>query len=657
MMKRLIFILFIFCSVLQAQTTWYIDPGGNDVSGVGTMGNPWRTLWKATSTVPAILGDPGDIIHVNAGTYLESTQSELECDISIEGVGYNSFIKSHFRNSGDYEGVILLSGGTNTAQHISGIRLDGDNLTGYKAIGIYNRNNVEIYNCFFNSFYYTGVEWGGSAECTGNEFHNNTMTNCGGCIPQFSTLGHHYNLCITQQTGMKVYNNTITQNQRADGSNGGGVRSSYDPGHFDDIEFYGNTITCQTNVTANWVFALEVWYVHGMSMHDNIISGNIDFGKDITPGGYAYGLDFYNNTVGWSTLQTANKIGIECEQTADGVNIHHNTFYNLAQPIYFCQYKYTDDYVRDINIYSNKIYNISGYGIRFENGSNGTGCSPPQYYSNINIWNNTIVSHVTSKGSYGILLPTEANAGSLTSLTIKNNIIQGFNSYAIYGYRQDNDYSQAIAGLNITYNDFYGNGVNSAYFNGFTPTYYTSNPNITTIPGFNSATDFHLQSGSGNIGAGTVIGTPVLTDFEATSWRSPPSIGCYEYGAGPIIPTVTTTAISNITSTTASSGGNVTSDGGALVTARGVCWSLSPNPTKANPYTTNGSGTGNFSSSLTGLIPGSTYYARAYATNSAGTGYGSDRSFIAIVEGSPEGKLLMFGDVFVNYGIVLTKIQ
>jgi hypothetical protein len=92
-------------------------------------------------------------------------------------------------------------------------------------------------------------------------------------------------------------------------------------------------------------------------------------------------------------------------------------------------------------------------------------------------------------------------------------------------------------------------------------------------------------------------------------------------------PTVTTTSISSITTTTASGGGNVTSDGGASVTARGVCWNTSANPTVSNNLTVDGTGTGSFTSSLTGLSAGITYYVRAYATNVNGTSYGSQVSF------------------------------
>ncbi|MCX6321681.1 MAG: fibrobacter succinogenes major paralogous domain-containing protein [Bacteroidia bacterium] len=92
--------------------------------------------------------------------------------------------------------------------------------------------------------------------------------------------------------------------------------------------------------------------------------------------------------------------------------------------------------------------------------------------------------------------------------------------------------------------------------------------------------------------------------------------------------TITTSTITGITPTTAISGGNITSDGGATITARGVCWSTSQNPTLADSKSIDGTGTGVFTSSIAGLTLGTTYYVRAYATNSAGTAYGNNASFI-----------------------------
>ena len=100
--------------------------------------------------------------------------------------------------------------------------------------------------------------------------------------------------------------------------------------------------------------------------------------------------------------------------------------------------------------------------------------------------------------------------------------------------------------------------------------------------------------------------------------------------SGPVqgLPVLTTTVVTGFTASGAISGGNITSDGGNAVTARGVCWSTNQTPTIADSKTTNGTGTGSFVSNISGLTENSTYYVRAYATNSAGTGYGSAISFI-----------------------------
>ena len=93
------------------------------------------------------------------------------------------------------------------------------------------------------------------------------------------------------------------------------------------------------------------------------------------------------------------------------------------------------------------------------------------------------------------------------------------------------------------------------------------------------------------------------------------------------VPTLTTTAITSISQTYASSGGNITSDNGGSITARGVCWSLSQSPTITDYKSEDGNGAGVFTSSITGLTKGTTYYIRAYAINSVGTGYGSILQF------------------------------
>lgn len=94
------------------------------------------------------------------------------------------------------------------------------------------------------------------------------------------------------------------------------------------------------------------------------------------------------------------------------------------------------------------------------------------------------------------------------------------------------------------------------------------------------------------------------------------------------IPTLTTTNITKITNTSATSGGNITSDGGSEITARGVCFNTTGNPTTADTRTLDGTGSGPFISNLILLTPNTYYTLRAYATNSEGTAYGNEISFM-----------------------------
>ncbi len=132
----------------------------------------------------------------------------------------------------------------------------------------------------------------------------------------------------------------------------------------------------------------------------------------------------------------------------------------------------------------------------------------------------------------------------------------------------------------------------------------------TSITGLSPDTTYYVRAYATNIG-GTVYG-------DAMTLVTDPAT----------VPTVTTTAISNIGTNSASGGGNVTADNGAAVTARGVCWNTSHNPTIGHSATTNATGTGSFASSIAGLSAGTTYYVRAYATNAAGTGYGDEVAFV-----------------------------
>ena len=118
----------------------------------------------------------------------------------------------------------------------------------------------------------------------------------------------------------------------------------------------------------------------------------------------------------------------------------------------------------------------------------------------------------------------------------------------------------------------------------------------------------------------------------------------------PLTPMVTTTEVSDIAQTTATGSGNVTDDNGYTVTARGICWSTSHNPTIDGEHTTDGTGTGSFTSAMTNLTASTTYYVRAYATNSMGTAYGEEVSFTTLPQG-------LLGDVDCDGEIAINDVS
>ncbi len=130
----------------------------------------------------------------------------------------------------------------------------------------------------------------------------------------------------------------------------------------------------------------------------------------------------------------------------------------------------------------------------------------------------------------------------------------------------------------------------------------------TTVTGLNSGTTYYVRAYATNS-----LGTSYSNEETFTTNGTP---------------TVTTnTTVSNITATSATSGGDAVNNNGESITEKGVCWSTTQDPTISDTHTSDGTGTGAFTSSITGLTKGTTYYIRAYATNSVGTGYGDNVSF------------------------------
>ena len=152
------------------------------------------------------------------------------------------------------------------------------------------------------------------------------------------------------------------------------------------------------------------------------------------------------------------------------------------------------------------------------------------------------------------------------------------------------------------------------------------------ISGLEPATTYYVRAYAiNNIGIsyGTQVSFTTLT-----------SGGNNGGGASGDLPTVVTNTVSNVTQSTAVCIGNVTNGGSSSVTARGVCWSTSQNPTTNDSYASGGTGTGSFTCEMTGLSANTTYYVRAYATNEVGTAYGNQIDFTTESQpGTPTGAI------------------
>ena len=165
----------------------------------------------------------------------------------------------------------------------------------------------------------------------------------------------------------------------------------------------------------------------------------------------------------------------------------------------------------------------------------------------------------------------------------------------------------------------------------------TNLSDITTLQGEQTTQNTAIDLNTAKVGLTDGTATGQMQYWNGTTWVTVAvgqpgqflqfSASNVPIWTGATYPTITTTVATSVGVTTADSGGNVTSDGGGAITARGVCWSTNQTPTITDSSSSDGSGSGNFTSSITSLTGSTLYYARAYATNSAGTAYGDEISF------------------------------
>ena len=490
--------------------TFYISTSGNDNTGTGTATSPWRSLYKATSTVST----SGSIIHVNAGTYTETMTCSLMPGVSIEGDGVTSVLRNSL--TADWSSLLALHSaeGTNGNQHISNIKFDGQNLSSFYGIAVNGRSNVSIHDITVVNFKETGVIMAGRADnadaapssyATGNSFYNNTILNCS----RFEGYGRG-NVVIGGQDGMLLYNNVITQNQRAAGNNGYCIKY-VNEGFNKGCKIYNNTLTRAQSTGGDFDFAIELTHTSGLEVYNNVFNGGALDINFQTKGTYAYSVWIHDNQFLQPTANTiANQCGVILEYGTESAIIENNIFSKQNFGVLFTPR--SGSIITDVVIRKNLMTGIAGgvwggYYVTF--GSDGNNCT----VNNIAIYNNTLQHDPAKPFWVGINLPM-ASAGAFSNINIKNNIISGGVSAAI-----GQGGSIGVNNLTIQNNNLYNNGNNNMPLLNIAATGYVFSNSLNVVPTF--GTNYTLPAGSPLINAGVNVGLA----FNGTA----PDIGYAEY--------------------------------------------------------------------------------------------------------------------------------
>jgi Secretion system C-terminal sorting domain len=520
-MKKTLTALLLCLAFTSNATTYYISTTGNDATGTGTLNNPWKTLYKATSTVNTV----GDIIHVVAGVYTETQTCNLSVGVSIEGDGVTSVIKSSMDQSSTPEAafdqpVVFAASamGTNGNQHISYLKFDGGNINGW-AIYIRGRSNFSIHHCTVIEYIDRGVIFDGRNDnsglepttyARGNSFYDNTVNNCA----IFSGYGRGC-LNIGGQEGMLIYNNTITQNSRPSGQNGWPIKY-WNEGWTRGCKIYNNTITKIPYKNDGWDFCLEMFNNSGLEIYSNTFQGSLDFNYQ-KKGTYPYCIYIHDNVISQPAPNPNIESGVIVEYSIDGLIVENNKFNNLTKNVVL--YPRTGDSIKNVVVQKNLFTNINGAsGSAYGGYESGTGES---FQENITIQNNTFTATPTNAPNFAINLGTTASGYTVKNVQCKNNIIQGFVTNAC---RSGN--LGVVSNSTFSHNNLYLNGDNTTLFPSWAspsglPTSTTISNNLNLNPLFVSAADFNLQSGSPCVDAGIDVGLP----FNGSA----PDIGYYEY--------------------------------------------------------------------------------------------------------------------------------
>lgn len=565
MMKYYLTILLFFISLcLIGQTTYYIDPAGDDGTGDGSSGNPWKTFSKAVTEVTTA----GDTIFVNPGTYTSTAINNLSVGVSVIGGDGDrdvTILTSTLTNSGGdgiYNSIIKIYGTPGSAgnHYFKNLTFDGNSEVMPCGIYMRYRNDVVIDNCKFIDFAYSGIDANGVVDTytepdnyiTGFEVKNCYFHNSSG-YPSTNAFGA---LEIGGMQGALIHDNEFIQPAYTDRRRGiliKGVKCEHA-----GLKIYDNVIKkyCRNeDIGADDLpFAIELWDLRGgCEIYNNEIIGAIDlvniWSKDNTSLGYQFGAKVYDNYIGADTCQQEYYPAIMLESNIYDTEVYRNYCDHTGEAISFSSAAgWSDSYPHtympftknNVKVYYNIFYSIGtstpsdpedAYlrGMSF-------GCSDSNHvWDSIFIENNIITNNSTyNTTDYAILMP---EAGTITNFYVRNNIIMDMGIAVIRGqYGDGGTYYNGIStdNLVVTNNIIYNCGTNSYHW--FDPydtylTNFTWSDNIINTPDWVSeGTDFNLQPNSPAINAGIDVG--LTTDYADNPIVGLPDIGAYEWYEG-----------------------------------------------------------------------------------------------------------------------------
>ena len=649
---------------------YYVDPlGTNDGShGTGTGANAWATIQYAITNVSNPTTAPIKI-YVASGTYITGnstiTINRGFTNLVIQGAGAQStIVKPHADPASATTGVFSISGTQNVT--ISDITIrdgylatgDGpaintststltlrnciidDNDTGgnYSTkAGIYAGGTFTMENCTVSNNGGPNYPYSGGLTTSGNyifkitnsTFYNNvgaytsnigagyqstvivtnsTITGTGEGIGTYNDgftavyvknsliygTDSYYSLDLTSQTSKVSVTNSIIKNQAytyaTNGINGNLVGNPLTVNLAGSADLNGSSNGTLTYAISSGSVAINAGSatVHGPT-GNQVTPPTLDQRGASRDGTMDIGAYEYNGQIGAPTVSSFSPV-----DNATGVLIGSNLTINFSEAV--------DAETGNIIIYNSNGSVFESKNVTTEISGSGT--------STITI---DPTSSFLPESSYYVLIDATAFDD------VDSNSFAGISSSTTWNFTTENKQNQTIT-FDEPPTKTYGDApfdLTATANSGLPVSYSSSNLSVATVAGSTVTI----------VGAGS---TTITASQAGNSYYNAATNVEKTLTVNAVIPTLTTTDISDISPTTAASGGNITANGWATVTARGVCWNTSTGPTIANDCTSNGTGNGIFTSNLSGLTDNTTYYIRAYATNSAGTSYGNEINFLTL---------------------------